>query len=138
MKTNIKDVNKRQVTNMDLMIGQRVRSRRIQQKVSQAELGKGMKPPVSFQQIQKYEKGVNRIGSARLVDIARVLEVNTDYFIGDLGGPTRRRSKSDEAFAEFMASRDGVAIIEAMLAIQKLEVRRSVIDLARKLASVNS
>jgi len=120
---------------MDRVIGQRLRSRRIQQKVSQSELGTSLKPPVSFQQIQKYEKGINRIGSARLVDIARVLETTSDYFLGDLGGPRRRRSQSDEDFAGFMASKDGVAIIEAMLAIEKIDVRRSVIDLARKLGS---
>ena len=57
----------------DIELGKRIRLRRVEQKISQAELGD--KLGVSFQQVQKYEKGVNRVGAARLQQIATALDV---------------------------------------------------------------
>ena len=118
----------RGVTGMDRTIGLRLRARRLEQHVTQDELAE--KLGVSFQQIQKYEKGVNRIGSGRLVDIARVLEVDTGYFLGDLSNGKQTATAS--RFAEFMATPDGLAINEAMIQLSEAH-RRGVIDLARTL-----
>ena len=63
--------NKRGTTPTDQLLGQRIRARRLEQHISQSELGD--KLGVSFQQVQKYEKGVNRVGSARLMEIAAAL-----------------------------------------------------------------
>jgi|SRR5882672_3390283 len=62
----------------DIALGTRLRLRRVEQKMSQDELG--FKLGVSFQQVQKYEKGVNRIGAARLQQIAKALEVPVTFF----------------------------------------------------------
>ena len=62
------DKNVRSVSPTDAIIGQRIRSRRIQQKITQAELGDAI--GISFQQVQKYEKGMNRVGANRLIQIA--------------------------------------------------------------------
>ena len=64
----------------DIELGKRIRLRRVEQKISQAELGD--KLGVSFQQVQKYEKGVNRVGAGRLTKIAEVLGIDVGTFFG--------------------------------------------------------
>jgi transcriptional regulator with XRE-family HTH domain len=121
--------NKRKVTAADLLIGQRLRTRRMEQHVSQAELGD--KLGVSFQQVQKYEKGVNRIGASRLQLIANILETDVDYFMGDMSdGKPREPSR----VSTFMATKDGLDIVEAMMKLDEPH-RRSVIALARTLGN---
>jgi len=121
----------RGVTGLDRTIGLRLRARRLEQHVSQDALAQ--KLGVSFQQVQKYEKGVNRVGSARLVEIARILEVDTAYFLGDLNGNGNgKQTATVSRFAEFMATPDGLAINEAMIKLSEAH-RRGVIDLARTL-----
>jgi len=110
----------------DKVIGQRLRARRLEQHVSQAALAE--KIGVSFQQVQKYEKGENRIGITRLAQAAEILDTNVDYFIaaiGDNGAPHISK------VAEFMATKDGISIAEQMLKMPNPEIRRSVIALCR-------
>jgi transcriptional regulator with XRE-family HTH domain len=108
----------------DRLLGQRVRARRMELKISQTELGARC-GGVTFQQIQKYEKGINRIGSTRLMQIAQALDCGVDVFLGkSANGPSR--------FSDFLATKDGVDIMNAMLKLQQPQ-RRVVIELARKL-----
>ena len=122
--------NKRGTTPTDQLLGQRIRARRLEQHISQSELSD--KLGVSFQQVQKYEKGVNRVGSARLMEIAAALDTDMAYFIGDLDGKPR----GPTAISRFMATKDGIEIMEAMMKLDNADLRRSVIDLARKLGNV--
>jgi transcriptional regulator with XRE-family HTH domain len=120
----------RGVTGIDKMIGNRVRARRMEMHLSQSELGE--KVGVTFQQVQKYEKGVNRVGAGRLQQIANVLETDVPYFMGDSeSSPTVSR------FATFMATRDGADIIEAMIRLESPLLRKSVIQLARTLGDAD-
>jgi transcriptional regulator with XRE-family HTH domain len=115
----------------DLWIGQQLRARRLEMHVSQSELADRI--GVSFQQIQKYEKGVNRVAPVRLAQIAQVLETNIDYFLGDLDG--KKAPKPSKVHA-FLATRDGIDINEAMIKLESSDLRRAVIDLARRLGNV--
>jgi transcriptional regulator with XRE-family HTH domain len=114
---------------IDVLIGERVRSRRMQAKISQAALGEAL--GVTLQQIQKYEEGTDRIGSGRLLEVAKVLECDVmEFYV---------TGNSDQTivgtpFSTFMATKDGVAIIKAMLKIKNQALRRTVIDIAEKLA----
>jgi transcriptional regulator with XRE-family HTH domain len=114
---------------IDVLIGERVRSRRMQAKISQAALGEAV--GLTLQQIQKYEEGTDRIGSGRLLEIAKALECDVmEFYVS---------SNSDQTIAgaplsTFMATTDGVAIIKAMLKIKNHALRRTVIDIAEKLA----
>jgi transcriptional regulator with XRE-family HTH domain len=111
----------RPAADIDVLIGERVRSRRMQAKISQAALGEAL--GVTLQQIQKYEEGTDRIGSGRLLEVAKVLECDVmEFYV---------TSNSDQTF---MATKDGVAIIKAMLKIKNQALRRTVIDIAEKLA----
>jgi transcriptional regulator with XRE-family HTH domain len=114
---------------IDVLIGERVRSRRLQAKVSQAVLGEAL--GITLQQIQKYETGANRIGCGRLLKIAEVLDCDVAEFYESINDG---RSAASTPFSRFMATKDGVAIIEAMLKIENQDLRRMVIEIAEKFA----
>lgn len=113
---------------IDALIGERVRSHRLRAKMSQSGLGEAL--GVSFQQIQKYETGSNRIGCGRLLKIAEVLDCDVAEFYGS----ANKGATASTPFSRFMATKDGVAIIEAMLKIENQDLRRMVIDIAEKFA----
>jgi transcriptional regulator with XRE-family HTH domain len=119
----------RPAADIDVLIGKRVRSRRIQTKVSQTFLGKAL--GVTLQQIERYEKGTDRIGVGRLLKIAEALECDiTEFYVSTNCDQTI----AGTPFSTFMATKDGVAIIKAMLKIKNQALRRTVIDIAEKLA----
>lgn len=76
-------LRQRSVTGVDADIGKRIRVRRVELKISQSELGE--KLGVSFQQVQKYEKGANRVSVGRISEIARALDVEVGYFYESTG-----------------------------------------------------
>jgi transcriptional regulator with XRE-family HTH domain len=119
----------RRVQDSDIAVGERIRARRNQLEMSQEDLGKAL--GVSFQQIQKYEKGTNRISSGRLIQIVNALQCSVTDLIGaGNSGPI----KSTE-FSRYASSKEGVAIINAMARIPSPAVRRRVIDLAESLSA---
>ena len=108
-------------------IEDRVRSCRLQKRISQEQLGEAL--GISFQQIQKYEKGANRIGAGRLLRIAEVLGCDImEFFTGISTGQVSM------PLSNFMATADGIAIMEAMSKIKNPALRRTVIEIAEKLA----
>lgn len=116
---------------IDGIVGNRIRARRLEQKLSQQQLAEAL--GVSFQQIQKYEKGVNRVGVGRLQQIADFLKVDMAYFMGDLSSDSKKTPVVSR-FAKFMATKDGADIVEAMMHINSPALRKGVIQLARTLA----
>jgi transcriptional regulator with XRE-family HTH domain len=119
---------KQNTADIESLIGERIRSRRIQVGMSQQELGKAL--GVTFQQIQKYEKGSDRVSYGGLLKIAEALECNVMQFFEDL---TNAKATSGP-FSKFMSTKESVAIIEAMSKIKSQEIRRTVIDIVEKLA----
>jgi transcriptional regulator with XRE-family HTH domain len=122
-------VSQRGVQDADIIVGERIKARRNVLGVSQQDLGE--KLGVSFQQIQKYEKGVNRVATGRLIQICQALQCDlTD--LADLGGIKPAKITPASTFA---ATREGAAIIDAMSRIEDLELRRQIIHLAERLAA---
>jgi transcriptional regulator with XRE-family HTH domain len=121
--------SQREVAGLDKTIGLRLRARRLELKISLGELGDAL--GISFQQVHKYEKGVDRISPSRLLEIANVLKCSIAYFLPDTDGKQPATSK----FAEFLATKNGVEINEAMMKLNETH-RRGVIELARTLARV--
>jgi transcriptional regulator with XRE-family HTH domain len=125
---------------VDTHVGSRVRLRRMLLGMSQERLGESM--GLTFQQVQKYEKGVNRIGASRLYQISKILDVPVQFFfeeaphIGD-GSPARGMAEADsEAFIlEFLNSREGLELNRAFVKIGDAKVRKSVVDLVRALSA---
>lgn len=119
---------------IDIHVGQRVRARRKMLGLSQTQLGKEL--GVTFQQVQKYERGTNRIGSSRLFRMSTTLDVPVAYFFE--GAETKLPGYNDE-----MGALDGDAferqetkeLVEAYYRIADPRIRKKVLGLARLLAS---
>jgi len=128
---------------VDAHVGSRVRLRRMLLGMSQERLGESM--GLTFQQVQKYEKGVNRIGASRLFQISKILDVPVQFFFeeapysGD-GNAVRGTAEPDsEAFIlEFLNSREGLELNRAFVKIGDAKVRKSVVDLVRALSGSSS
>ena len=93
---------------------------------------------ITFQQVQKYEKGANRVGASRLQAIAGIFEVHIGYFFSDYEGRTPSNEHGEPSAADnitrFLTTRDGIALNRAFLKIKSPVVRRSIIKLAKALA----
>lgn len=118
-------MTKRSSTDIDTFIGQRIRARRLQLGLSQTDLGDAL--GISFQQIQKYEKGTNRVTTAALIAIARVMEVEPSHFYhGAPGTQNLRRNAAPSAVDAFMSTKDGLMIAQSLVLIADPEVRHAV------------
>lgn len=106
--------------------------------MSQEALGKHL--GLTFQQVQKYEKGVNRIGSGRLFEIAKILGVKIDYFYEGanelMSGPAPGFAEDNNAppVLEFVSSGEGLQLSVAFMKIKDAQVRKRVLDLVKSLA----
>jgi transcriptional regulator with XRE-family HTH domain len=124
---------------VDAHVGSRVRLRRMLLGMSQERLGESM--GLTFQQVQKYEKGVNRIGASRLFQIARILDVPIQFFFEeapqiDCSAAHGMAEPDSETFIlEFLNSREGLELNRAFVKIADPKVRKSVVDLVRALSA---
>jgi transcriptional regulator with XRE-family HTH domain len=123
---------------IDVYVGGRVRMRRIEVDMSQQTLGGHI--DLTFQQIQKYEKGMNRIGASRLQQIGKILEVPAAYFFeGAPGGWELAGTSGDRTantFLEFLGTRDGQSLVVSFSKIPDVALRRTVVDLIERLAAI--
>ncbi len=125
---------------IDAHVGSRVRQRRMLLGMSQEMLGKAV--GLTFQQIQKYERGINRIGASRLFTLSKVLDVPVSYFFDDMpralasaGAKPRGFAESSVTFeADPMASRETAELIRAYYRIDDPKQRRRVLELLRSMA----
>ncbi len=125
---------------IDVHVGSRVRLQRMLLGVSQERLGERL--GLTFQQIQKYEKGVNRIGASRLFDLAQVLGVPIQFFYDDapavqshaLTVPGMAERSADGYIFDFLNTREGLELNRAFARISDPKSRRAILDLVRKLA----
>ncbi len=132
--------NKKQPNPIDIHVGSRVRLRRMMLGMSQEKLGEQL--GITFQQIQKYEKGTNRIGASRLQHIARVLSTPVSFFFEDAPGiPSETHAVAGLAEApatsyvvDFLSSSEGIQLNKAFVRIKDPKLRRRVIDLVRAMA----
>jgi transcriptional regulator with XRE-family HTH domain len=123
---------------IDKHVGSRVRMRRMMITMSQEKLGERL--GITFQQIQKYEKGSNRIGASRLQQISSVLGVPVSFFFegapvpeGATGG--FGESPSPAYVSDFLATADGLALTKAFMKVKDSKVRRRIVDLVEAIAS---
>jgi transcriptional regulator with XRE-family HTH domain len=116
---------------IDRHVGGRVRMRRMMLSMSQEKLGDAL--DLTFQQVQKYEKGANRIGASRLQQIAGILQVPVAFFFDGLpaqpGSTSKIEAPTPEYVTDFLASTDGLAIMWAFSRIKNARLRRHYVDL---------
>jgi transcriptional regulator with XRE-family HTH domain len=136
--------NARRPNPIDVHVGGRVRLRRMILGISQEKLGEQL--GLTFQQVQKYEKGVNRIGASRLFDIANVLSVPVQFFYDDAPPEASRFTplngfgeRPTEAYLpDYLNTREGVELNKAYARITDIRTRRAVLELVRALAPADA
>jgi transcriptional regulator with XRE-family HTH domain len=123
----------------DKHVGARVRMRRMMLSMSQEKLGDAL--GLTFQQVQKYEKGANRIGASRLQQIAHILQVPVSFFFeGAPSAPGAHQDGMAEApspayVSDFLATSDGLALTKAFMNIKSAKLRRRIVDLVEQMAT---
>ena len=122
---------------VDRYVGARVRMRRMMVGLSQERLGEGL--GLTFQQVQKYEKGSNRISASRLQQIARILDVPVAFFFdgaptGDMAHGGFSDAASTAYVSDFLSTTDGVQLTKAFVRIKSSGVRRRLVELVEVLA----
>ena len=122
---------------IDKHVGSRVRMRRMMLAMSQEKLGDAL--GLTFQQVQKYEKGSNRIGASRLQQIALILQVPVAFFFEGAPPPPGKAFGLGEApspsyVTEFLATNDGLTLVKAFMRIGNAKLRRRVVDLVEEMA----
>ncbi len=127
---------------IDTHVGSRVRLRRMLMGMSQERLGDSM--GLTFQQVQKYEKGVNRIGASRLFQISKILDVPVQFFFEEApnlteagAAPGMAEPESQTFIIEFLNSREGLELNRAFSKISDARIRKSIIDLIRALSAAD-
>src|SRR6202162_5523505 len=124
---------------VDKHVGSRVRMRRMMLSMSQEKLGDAL--GLTFQQVQKYEKGANRIGAGRLQHISNILQVPVAFFfegaprIAGMLAPAGFENAPSAAYvSDFLASSDGLVLTEAFMRIPDPKLRRCIVSLVEQIA----
>lgn len=122
---------------VDLHVGGRVRMRRKMLDLSQDQLADAI--GLTFQQVQKYERGANRISSSKLYEIAKTLQVPVSFFFDGLADPAttevteiaNKAQASERIISEFISTPEGMELAELFPKIDRGPVRRQIVDLVR-------
>src|SRR5208337_653404 len=123
---------------IDKHVGSRVRMRRMMLGMSQEKLGNNL--GLTFQQVQKYEKGTNRIGASRLQQISHILQVSVSFFFE--GAPSLpgsgngvKDAPSASYVSDFLATSEGLSLTKAFTRIKEPKLRRRIVDLVEEIAA---
>jgi transcriptional regulator with XRE-family HTH domain len=122
---------------IDKHVGNRLRMRRLMLGMSQTDLSDAL--GLTFQQVQKYEKGTNRLSASKLQQSASILQVPVTFFFegGPIvpGTPMGMREAPSLAFvSDFLATSQGLALVKAFVAIKDAKLRRCIVDLVEAIA----
>ena len=123
---------------VDKYVGSRVRMRRIMLGMSQEKLGEAL--GLTFQQVQKYEKGTNRVGASRIQQIAEILQVPVSFLFeggpsGRTGGTQTDGMASPAYVSDFLATSEGLALTRAFTRITDAKLRRSIVEMVEQIAA---
>ena len=129
---------KRRAGAEDAEIGRKIRALRLQRGLSQSNLGDGI--GLTFQQVQKYEKGTNRVGASRIQQISEILQVPVSFLFegGPSGTPSTdgfNEGTSPAYVSDFLATSEGLALTRAFTRIADPKLRRSIVELVEQIAT---
>ena len=129
--------NKKSPNSVDRHVGARIRMRRLMLTLSQTQLGDAL--GLTFQQVQKYERGTNRVGASRLQHIASILQVPVSFFFEEI--PINRTeptqisdTPSPESVTAFVSTTEGLKLIRAFTTIKNTTLRRCIVHLVEQIA----
>ncbi|HYS49069.1 MAG TPA: helix-turn-helix transcriptional regulator [Xanthobacteraceae bacterium] len=114
-------------------VGRRIRAQRLVRGLSQTDLGKSL--GITFQQVQKYEKGANRVGAGRLTRIAEVLGVQVAFFFSNIDLASSGSGKDASEALSFLETSGAVRLVKAYAEIRDVDIRRALVDLAESIAA---
>jgi transcriptional regulator with XRE-family HTH domain len=122
---------------IDKHVGSRLRMRRLMLDMSQTDIADAL--GLTFQQVQKYEKGSNRVGASRLQHLSQILQVPVPFFFE--GGPTapglgpaaRQTAVSASYVTDFLATSDGLSLVKAFMLIEDPKLRRAIVRLVEEI-----
>lgn len=124
---------------IDIHVGQRLKARRVGLRISQSDIGKAL--DVTFQQVQKYENGANRVGASNLFRLAQALNVDVSYFFEDMAPPSKLKGLSDQPVARFehdpMSQPESIKLVHNYFRIASPAVRSRVFQLVKSIADHN-
>ena len=120
-----------QAKTVDTHVGQQIRDKRNEHGMSQTEVANAI--GVTFQQVQKYERGTNRVGASRLFDLSRILSVPIQYFFAGLNNQSTPIEKEDDNVIHLMKP-DTVELVEAYYKVENLQVRRQILSTIRSIS----
>ncbi|MCE4223953.1 helix-turn-helix transcriptional regulator [Methylobacterium sp. C25] len=124
----------KQTTDVDRLVGLRITALRKARGLSQTALGTAV--GVTFQQVQKYEKGQNRVGAGRLREIARLLEVPVSAFFEDEDSPGELVGRSPDVFG-FLSAQGAIEVLRAYASIEDDDLRRDLLAIVRTAARMD-
>ena len=140
-RTYVKDEGPNPV---DAHVGTKVKSRRLMLGLSQEELANAI--GLTFQQVQKYERGTNRISVSRLVDIGRALKISADYFLEGCGAVAQGRKYAIKGFSDTkqeplepdaLTKRDVLELVRAYSKIASPQLKKQLLEMAKAMSSAN-
>ena len=116
---------------VDVAVGARIRNLRLRNKLSQEEVGRRLK--ISFQQVQKYEKGTNRVGASRLSELAKIFGVSVDAFFSEVGGAGSAKEAQRRPI-DRLTDRHTIRLVEAYEALTDPKLKVAIVELAEQMA----
>jgi transcriptional regulator with XRE-family HTH domain len=119
---------------IDQHVGSRVRMRRVMLGMSQEKLGDAL--GLTFQQVQKYEKGMNRVSASRLQHMSQILQVPVPFFFEGAPGGSAGTAESPSFVNEFLATSDGLALTKAFMRIENAKLRRLIVGIVEDCAKL--
>lgn len=124
---------------IDIHVGQRIKARRVGMRISQSKIGEAL--DVTFQQIQKYENGANRVGASNLYRLSKALDVDVSYFFADMPSGSKMHSLTDQPAASFehdpMSQPESIKLVHNYFRIASPAIRNRVFQLVKSISDQN-
>jgi transcriptional regulator with XRE-family HTH domain len=125
----------KRIDQIDKQVGNRVRMQRMMLGITQQRLAAGI--GITFQQVQKYEKGTNRISASRLQAIARILKVSPAFLFGENDAANNRSGTSATALIRCLTKSEGAALMRSFARINDRALRRTIVRFVETVAPAN-
>lgn len=125
--------NPRRLDPLDVLVGKRIRTQRLVRKMSQSDLGRQL--GITFQQIQKYESGVNRVGAGRLQQIAKIFELPVNVFFGEDAATQDASEATNEAVLNFLNTARAVKLVKDFARVKDPALQQAIVTLVEKIAN---
>jgi transcriptional regulator with XRE-family HTH domain len=125
--------NARRLDPLDILVGKRIRTQRLVRKMSQSDLGRQL--GITFQQIQKYESGVNRVGAGRLQQIAKIFELPVNVFFGEDTATQDASEATNEVVLNFLNTARAVKLVKDFARVKDPALQQAIVTLVEKIAN---